>query len=67
MFSSLEEKLNHLNSAIILWGCGWECRKWQYQRNPILQWKSPHSTIWYSEKTALQIAKVEALEQLQEK
>ena len=64
MNASIERFINRLSTAIILKSYGWVRRKWRQNNEPVTQWQDPHTGIWYSNKAALKIAKVQALDQL---
>ena len=64
MNASIERFINRLFTAIILKSYGWVRRKWMQNNEPVMQWQDPHTGIWYSNKAALKIVKVQALEQL---
>lgn len=64
MISIIDNFLEHSYKALIFWGSGWKRRKQMLRRRWVLQWRDPQTGLWYSEKTALRLLKVQALEQL---
>ena len=64
MLNLIDEHINQIKTAFLLWGSDWKCRKWMHHRQSIKQWRDPYSGLWYDKKTALKLMKMQALEQL---
>ncbi len=64
MYDLIEKKWNQFVNGMILKDFGWKRSFRKLNSELILQWRDPHSGHWYSEKTALKLVKIQALDYL---
>ena len=64
MFEVIDKNLRQANKIFVLWGHGWKRRTWMSNRMPVTQWCDPHTGLWYAQKTAVKLLKVQAMDQL---
>lgn len=64
MISALQKRIDQLYKAIFLSGYGWKSRKWRSNGEPVMQWSDPLTGLWYSEKMAVKLLKIQLLDEL---
>lgn len=64
MNSFFEKKWTQFINGIILKDFGWTKGIGKFNNEQIFQWRDPDSGHWYSEKTALKLVKIQALDHL---
>lgn len=62
MFTILENYVRGVINGLMLESYGWQRRKGMYRGHLTIQWQDPYSLHWYTEKTALRLMRVQALE-----
>ena len=67
MFEVIDDNLRRVSKMIVLWGYGWKRRKWMSNSVFITQWRDPHTGIWYKQKAAIKLLKIQAMDQLKRK
>ncbi len=66
MYDFIEKKLTQFINGLILRDFGWKRSFRRLNSEQILQWRDPNSGHWYSEKTALRLVKIQALDHLED-
>ncbi len=64
MITALQQRIDHLYNATFLWGYKWKSRKWRCNGEPVIQWSDPFSGLWYSERMAVKLLKIQLLDEL---
>ncbi len=55
MLQALGETMGRWIKAIVLWCYGWKKRQTRSLGQLLVQWRDPHSGLWYPESTAMKI------------
>jgi len=61
----IEKKWTQFINGLILKDFGWKRSFRKSNSEQILQWRDPNSGHWYSEKTALKLVRIQALDHLE--
>jgi hypothetical protein len=64
MITAIQNRIDKLYKGIVLWGYGWKSRKWSCNGEAVIQWRDPLSGLWYSEKMAVKLLKIQLLDEL---
>ena len=67
MFEVIDDNLRRVYKMVVLWGYGWKRRKKIFNKVPVTQWCDPQTGLWYKQKTAIKLLKVQAMDQLKRK
>ena len=63
MTDKLSSFLSHWFFDVLLRGSGWKRRKTIRLSLPSYQWQDPFTGLWYGEKTAVRLLKVQAMDE----
>ena len=64
MFTAIQKRIDQLSKILLLSGYGWRRRSWGCIGEPVIQWCDPHTGLWYSEKMAVKLLKIQLLDEL---
>ncbi|MGH8550960.1 MAG: hypothetical protein ACRERU_20635 [Methylococcales bacterium] len=61
MLTNLRESGSRLLKSYVLWGYGWQRRTHTDFGRRVVQWRHPHTGLWYREATAMRILTVDLM------
>ena len=64
MFTAIQKRTDQWYKTLLLSGYGWRRRKWGCNGEPVIQWCDPLTGLWYSEKMAVKLLKIQLLDEL---
>lgn len=63
MIDKIRSFFSHGFSDVLLWGYGWKRRKTIRLSQPTTQWQDPFTGLWYGEKAAVRLLKVQVMDE----